>query len=196
MRLAELLSAPTISSPVFTSGGRAILLMVDSDVPRNGTRVELLHWLVSNVTQSSNGSTLVIPTPGEAEYRAPNPPVGDSPHAYTFILFAQPDDFSVPTEFNDVLQSRVFFNTSNFVAAAGLQQPGLAANYLQVQNLSSTPTQTFPPPRPTNGTGTENGTSATPSAFPGAASPVLGGGSFFWAGLGTAIISGIAAFAL
>lgn len=172
--------------------------MVDSDVPRNGTRVQLLHWLVSGVTLAEgNSSALVIPSTAEAEYAPPSPPVGDVPHAYTFILFEQPEGFSVPEQFNDVLQSRVFFDTAAFVAAAGLSQPAIGANYIRVQNLTGTPTQTFPPPRPTNGTnGTSPSSTPTPSQFPGAAPAGLGGGSFFWAGLGTAIIAGVAAFAL
>jgi hypothetical protein len=166
--------------------------MVDSDVPRNGTRVELLHWLISNVTLTGN-STLSFPGPGEAPYLQPSPPVGDVSHAYTLVLFAQPEDFAVPAEFTDVLQSRVFFNISNFVTAAKLG-PALAGNYIQVQNLTGTPTTTFPPPRPTNET-TPSNTSVP--LFPGAASQmVLGGGKVFWAGLGTAVVAGIAAFAL
>jgi hypothetical protein len=167
-------------------------LIVDSDVPRNGTRVELLHWLVSNVTLTGN-STLNFPGPGEAPYRQPSPPVGDVPHAYTLVLFSQPENFSVPAEFTEVLQSRVFFNISNFVTAAKLG-PALAGNYIQVQNLTGTPTTTFPPPRPTNVTSPSN--TSVPE-FPGVASQmVLGGGKVFWAGFGTAVVAGIAAFAL
>lgn len=168
--------------------------MVDSDVPRNGTRVELLHWLASNVTLDGNSSSLVIPA-GEAEYRQPSPPVGDVPHAYTFILFPQPENFSIPEEFNEVLQSRVFFNTSNFVAAAGLSQPAIAANYIRVQNLTGTATTTFPPPRATNATTGPSSTSP-PLAFPGAAPAGFGGATVFWAGLGTALVTGVLAFAL
>lgn len=170
--------------------------MVDSDVPRNGTRVELLHWLVSNVTVTDN-ATLTFPTPGEASYRPPTPPGGDVPHAYTFILYEQPDNFSIPEEFTDVLQTRVFFNTSAFVAAAGLSEPAVAANWIQVQNLTGTATTTFPPPRATgNGTATDGSPSATPSQFPGAAPAGLGSEGVFWAGLGTAILAGVAAIAL
>jgi hypothetical protein len=170
--------------------------MVDSDVPRNGTRVELLHWLVSNVTNEQNETTLTMPSTAEAPYRAPNPPVGDIPHAYTFMLFAQPENFSIPEQFADVLESRLFFNTSEFVAAAGLgPESVLAANYIRVQNLSSTPTTTFPPPRPTDGT-SDNGTASTPMPFPGAAPGGWGNERFFWAGLGTAMLAGVAAFVL
>ncbi|KAF2176355.1 PEBP-like protein [Zopfia rhizophila CBS 207.26] len=193
----EVGNPPTISTDVFTLTKRGVLCMVDSDVPRNGTRVQLLHWLVSNVTVS-NSSTLNIPIPGEASYRQPSPPVGDIPHAYSFLLFEQPESFSIPEQFNDVLQKRVFFNISVFIAATGLQDP-IAANYIRVQNLTGVTgtATTFPAPRPTSeATGTPNATSSVLS-FPGAASPVvIGRGRIFWAGVGTAIIAGVAAFAL
>lgn len=187
----DTVNPPNITTPVWTSEGKAVLLMVDSDVPRNGTRVELLHWLVSNVTLS-NTSTLVIPSPGEASYVQPSPPVGDTLHAYTLVLFPQPENFSIPAEFTKVLQTRVFFNISNFVAAAGLSSP-VAANYIKVQNLTGTPTTTFPPPRPTNVTSPS--TTSVPE-FPGAASRELGGGRVFWVVVGTVVVAGVAAFAL
>jgi hypothetical protein len=166
--------------------------VVDSDVPRNGTRMELLHWLVSNVTVSPGNTSALIfpPSGGEAPYRAPNPPAGDIPHAYTFILFSQPEDFAVPAQFTNVLQTRLPFNVSAFVQAARLGQ-GMAANYIRVQNLTGTPTTTYPPPRATNGTGPSP--SAVPS--PGAANE-LGGGRYAWVGVGMAMLAGLAAFTL
>lgn len=172
-------------------------MMVDMDVPRNGTRVQLLHWLVSNVTLSSSSNdntTLSIPSPGEASYRQPSPPVGDTPHAYTILLFAQPANFSVPSQFADVLQSRVFFDTSAFVAAAGLLEP-VAANYFRVQNLTGTPTQSFPPPRSPSAT-PGNGSSSTPVASPGGAAGLGLGDRMGWAVVGTAVLAGVMAVAL
>jgi hypothetical protein len=164
-------------------------------VPRNGTRVQLLHWMIGNVTVASgNDSTLVFPPESQAlaEYLQPSPPVGDVSHAYTALLFAQPANFSVPAQFNDVLQSRVFFDTAAFVQAAGLQSP-LAANYFRVQNVSGTATQSFPPPAstPTNG-------SMTPSEPPEQSS--LGAGTFgvkaWFVGAGTAVVAGLFAVLL
>jgi phosphatidylethanolamine-binding protein len=168
--------------------------MIDSDVPRNGTRVQLLHWLVSGVTLGGDNSTLSIPSTAEAEYRQPSPPVGDTPHAYTFILFPEPSNFSVPSQFNEVLQSRVFFNISDFAAAAGLSSP-LAGNYIRVQNLTGSATTTFPPPRATNGTSVPSPT-GSPSSFPGSAVGGFGGGRVFWVGVGSALLAGVAAVAL
>jgi hypothetical protein len=172
--------------------------MVDLDVPRNGTRIQLLHWLASNVTVTgTNDSSLVVPSPSEADYLPPSPPVGDIPHAYTFILFSQPEGFSIPETFADT-SSRIGFNVSEFVTSHGLSQPALAANWISVQNLTGTATTTFPPPRPTNGTSTNGTASSTPTAepFPGGAPMAIGGGRFVWAGIATGLVAGIAAFAL
>jgi phosphatidylethanolamine-binding protein (PEBP) family uncharacterized protein len=171
-------------------------MMVDLDVPRNGTRVQLLHWLVTNVTignrnSSSGGTPLSIPT-GFAPYLQPSPPVGDVPHAYTFIVFPQPDNFSIPAQYADVANNRVGFNTSQFVKDAGLGAP-LAANYIQVQNLTGAATTTYPPARPT-ATGARN--SSAPAAFPGAAQSVMVGGVTFWAGVSTAVLAGVLAIVL
>jgi hypothetical protein len=103
-----------------------------------------------------------------------------------------------------VLESRVFFNSSAFVAAAGLPTPALAANYLRVQNLTGTPTTTFPPPRPTGnetGEGSAGGNgdgNGTQELFPGMAAPGAGLGSemMFWVGLVTAAVVGVGAFGL
>lgn len=164
-----------MSTPVWTSTGRGVVLIVDTDVPRNGTRVQLLHYLGSNVTLSArDNATLTLPV-GEASYRQPSPPVGDFPHAYTVLLFSQPANFSVPAAFRQVLQDRVPFNVSAFTAAAGLSSP-IAGNYFRVQNTTGTATTTFPPPASTP----TNGTSGRPSvsAFPGAA--VTGAGEKSW----------------
>lgn len=195
----DTVNPPNLTTPVFNTAGRAILLLVDSDVPRNGSRIELLHWLATNVTLSNSTATnnqtaLVVPGNPEAPYRQPSPPVGDIPHAYTFLLFVQPLGFRFPEAFTSVLQSRAPFNTTAFVAAANLSAP-LAANYIRVQNLTGTPTTTFPPARPTNGT-SNNGTSG-PTPFPGAAPAlVVGGGALFWSGLAASMVAGVAAFAL
>jgi hypothetical protein len=167
-----------------------VLLVVDSDVPRNGTRVQLLHWLASNVTLGSN-NTLNVPV-GQVPYLQPSPPVGDSPHAYTFILFPQPANFSIPAQYPDLANNRVGFNVSQFVSAARLGS-ALAANYIRVQNLTGTATMSFPPPRPTS-SGAANSTG--PAAFPGGAQSVMVGGVGFWAVVATAMLAGAAAVAL
>jgi hypothetical protein len=181
----DTVNRPTIGVPALTYTGNAIVLLVDTDVPRNGTRVQLLHWLISNASLSNDGLTVPDESTALAGYRQPSPPVGDVAHAYTALLFAQPANFSVPAEFTGVLQSRVFFNTDAFVKAAGLGSP-LAANYFRVQNTSGIATQSFPPPAstPTNGP-------SPPTEFPGAA--VMAGEKVWLMGVGTAVVAGLMA---
>ncbi|KAF2827507.1 PEBP-like protein [Ophiobolus disseminans] len=186
----ETAQSPRFSSSTWTSGAPGVLLMVDLDVPRNGTRVQLLHWLASNVTIGSNNA-LNVPV-GQVPYLQPSPPVGDVPHAYTFIVFPQPANFSIPEQYANLTQNRVGFNTSKFVADAGLGQ-AIAANYIRVQNLTGAATTTFPPARPT----ASNAPNASaPATFPGAAQPLIVGGVTFWAGVATAMLAGVAAVAL
>jgi len=197
----ETAQPPSISPRIWAAdenGPRsAVLLMVDLDVPRNGSRVQLLHWLATNVTRavgnSSSEKPLIIPV-APVPYLQPSPPVGDVPHSYTFIIFPQPANFSIPAKYADLAQNRVGFNTSQFLKDAGISEStALGANYIRVQNLTGTPTTTFPPARPTQ-SGAQN--SSAPLPFPGAAQSLDVGGATFWIGMSTALLAGVAAIAL
>lgn len=188
---------PTISSMVWRADERgavpAVVMMVDSDVPRNGTRVQLLHWLATNVTQPSSGGLLSVGS-SFAPYLQPSPPVGDIPHSYTFVVFAQPRNFSIPARYADLAQNRVGFNTSEFLRNVGLGESDvIGANYVRVQNLTGTPATTFPPPRATS-SGASNTSSTVP--FPGGAAPLIVGSAALWAGISTALLAGVAAVVL
>jgi phosphatidylethanolamine-binding protein (PEBP) family uncharacterized protein len=144
----ELAAAPTIVTSVFPTTGKAVLFLIDLDVPRNGTRVNLLHWFAPDVLQPASGGPLTVLITSGAPYLQPNPPVGDSPHRYVFLLYSQPSNFTVPTAFANInpptnTTARVGFNLTNFVKAAGLSIP-LAANFITVQNTTGTATITFP----------------------------------------------------
>jgi len=168
--------------------------MVDIDVPRNGTRVPLLHWMATNVTSEGTSGALNIPN-SPVPYLQPSPPVGDVPHAYTFIVFPQPANFTVPEKYLALAQNqslRVGFNTSAFIEEVGLKQ-AIAANYITVQNLTGTAATTFPPARPTQGA---SATPSSPAQFPGAAPSSMVGGATLWAGLAAAMLAGVAAVAL
>ncbi|KAJ4405113.1 hypothetical protein N0V91_005475 [Didymella pomorum] len=173
-----------------------VLLIVDLDVPRNGTRVQLVHWVASNVTlgprvSSSNSTPLVIPN-GPVPYLQPSPPVGDIPHNYNVVVFQQPANFSLPAQYSNLTNNRFPFNVSQFVADTGLGQP-LAGSYFQVQNLTGTATTTYPPARSPTSTSSGNGTA--PPQFEGAAAQPLGDRAV-WVGVSAALLTGLAAFAL
>ncbi|KAF1844066.1 PEBP-like protein [Cucurbitaria berberidis CBS 394.84] len=184
----------------------AVLLLVDLDVPRNNTRVQLLHWLATNISipaaLAPPGRQLQLSlasndtNPDAVPYLQPSPPPGDVPHSYTFVLFAQPADFALPVQYANLTGNRVGFNTSQFVTDTRLGS-AVAANWFTVQNLTGTPTMTFPPARATEtkvGPGNEE-PSGVPS--PGAGVALRGGGTAaVWAGVVTALFAGVAAFGL
>jgi hypothetical protein len=170
--------------------------MLDIDVPHNGSRIPLLHWLAPDVDLTS--SPAKIATTSGARYLQPNPPAGDFPHRYVFILFAQPAaHFSFPTQFSNIdppttSTDRLGFSLAAFAAQAGLGMP-LAATYIRVQNSNGTATMpSLPPIR--SGTGTANGTvrMSPPSATStrskaGAGTPVSVAGGIL-AGLAVALL--------
>lgn len=147
LQRAETQVQPTVSAPAGTpTDGTYIAVMIDLDVPRNGGTT-LLHWLESDFTLTPN----LVLTPGPvnssigASYIGPNPPPG-SPHRYTFLLFSQPPEFTIPESFSTInppteTAARIGFNITEFVAAAGLDVP-LAGNYFTVVNTSATASAT------------------------------------------------------
>jgi hypothetical protein len=172
--------------------------MVDLDVPRNNSRVQLIHWIATNVTRAvpisanTTDSALVIPSDNPVPYRQPSPPVGDIPHSYTFILMAQPRNFTIPSMYENLAENRLPFNVSQFAADANLTN-ALAATWITVQNLTQTPTNTsFPPPRPSpSGDGEDVGAPAS-----GDASGTMIGGRTFWTAISTAAVAVVFAMAL
>ncbi|KAH8644160.1 PEBP-like protein [Alternaria alternata] len=138
------------------------------------------------------GSPLVIPSDNPVPYLQPSPPVGDIPHSYTFILMAQPRNFSIPSMYDDLADNRVGFNVSQFAADANLTN-GIAATWITVQNLTETPTNTsFPPPRPSpTGDGADSGGAAS-----GDASGMMIAGRTFWAAMSTTVVAVVFAIAL
>ncbi|KZM25101.1 uncharacterized protein EKO05_0009838 [Ascochyta rabiei] len=200
----ETVNPPSISTPVWWASSDTespnpplgVLLIVDLDVPRNNTRVQLLHWLATNVSLGSGGTNssstpLVIPN-GPVPYLQPSPPVGDVPHSYNIVVFRQPANFSIPAQYRNLTNSRLPFNVSQFVSDTGLGQP-FAGSYFKVQNLTGTPTTTYPPAR--SPTSTSGGNGSSPLPFSGAATQLMSDRTM-WVGLSTALIAGFAAFAL
>jgi phosphatidylethanolamine-binding protein len=122
-----------------------MLFMIDQDVPRNGTTFTLLHWFQPDLHRTMDNSTLSVIMIDDnttsiqgAPYIPPTPPGGSGPHRYNFILYAQPPNFTLPSQYASInppasTADRIGFNLTAFAAAANLQQP-IAANYLRVLN--------------------------------------------------------------
>ena len=117
--------------------------MIDQDVPRNDTKVNLLHWLQPNLVARSGALSFVEVVDGGstavgAEYIPPTPPGGSGPHAYTFLLFAQPSQWTIPASYSTInppadTSARIGFDVVDFISQSGLGDP-LTANYLRVLN--------------------------------------------------------------
>ena len=148
---------PNISTPAWGSTASGMIIMLDLDVPRDNTRVSLVHWLVTGVTLTENDpppsedNTVLLTSPSPmVSYIRPNPPVGDIAHSYQFFLFQQPDNFALPSQYQNLQENRAPFNLTQFLADAGIPETGLlATNHFRVRNLSGSPGTTFPPPRAT-----------------------------------------------
>jgi len=138
--------------------------MMDIDVPSNGTRTTLLHWLLPNLDLRTTPATLPQTQSG-APYAMPNPPPNDIQHRYVFLLFNQPDNFAISDAFANINPpaspaARLNFDVNAFATQNGLDAP-LSANFITVQGPGSV----------------GNGTSVLPPAGTGAPFPVPGNGS-------------------
>ncbi|QDS73109.1 hypothetical protein FKW77_000885 [Venturia effusa] len=122
---------PTIQVPsnMNSATGKALLVMVDLDVPRQNARVTNLHWLAPNVDVSKVQA--VVPDTTTAKYLQPSPPKGDTAHRYVFLMYAQQANFSVPAQFSNVQTKRIGFDVNAFAQASGLGAP-VAANFVMV----------------------------------------------------------------
>jgi hypothetical protein len=148
---------PNVSTPAWGSTASGMIIMLDLDVPRDNTRVSLVHWLVTGVALTSSNpppsgeNTVLLTSPEPAvSYIRPDPPVGDIAHSYHFYLFQQPDNFALPPQYRNLEDNRAPFNLTQFLADSGIPETGLlASNHFRVRNLSGSPETTFPPPRAT-----------------------------------------------
>ena len=162
--------------------------MVDLDVPFNGSRIQLIHWIATDVSlgardNSTKGRPLVFSN-SPVPFRQPSPPVGDVPHSYNIVVFPQPANFSIPAQYSNLTSQPAPFNVSQFVADTGLGSP-IAGSYFQVQNLTGTATATFPPAR--SPTATSSGNASSPAENTNAAV----GGKTSWVGLSTVLAAAI-----
>jgi len=160
-------------SPI--NGSKLLLLMVDSDVPQDGHRSMLLHWLVPNLDWAAltaegdkfvDGFTIPLPPDNTmpAPYKPPTPPPGDTAHAYTFVLFNQPPGFDI-TPFNDAIAARKNFDLEGFARDSGLGIEALGANFYRSRNEEEpTGSVSYPPARETGGSADQPLSSGKPES--------------------------------
>lgn len=109
----------------------------------------VLHTIAGNLTAAqvySNGSgyALDIPKPVIAPYVGPEPQANTPTHNYTIMVFSQPDDFTIPSKYDQWLPlnesnpyTRTNFPLTDFAHDTGLEQP-IAATYFRLALTSST----------------------------------------------------------
>jgi phosphatidylethanolamine-binding protein (PEBP) family uncharacterized protein len=117
---------------MISSTAKGLLVMIDPDVNLFGRKMTYLHWLSPNLDLSKDKAVVPAATGNMVKYFQPSPPAGDPPHRYTFLLYAQPANFTVPPKYPNLQQSVLGFDLNAFAAAAGLGQPK-AATFMQVQ---------------------------------------------------------------
>jgi phosphatidylethanolamine-binding protein len=130
----DTLKAPVIGSPkaMISSTEKGLLIMIDPDVSVFGTKTSFLHWLIPDVDLSTE--TAIVPATGGnvVSYFQPSPPPSDPPHRYTFLLYAQPSNFTIPSKYSNLKLSVFGFDVNAFATAAGLGEPK-AATFMRVQ---------------------------------------------------------------
>ncbi|KAK1236990.1 hypothetical protein MKX08_007938 [Trichoderma sp. CBMAI-0020] len=121
-----------------------IVMMIDLDTPGGASNRSLapyLHWLFTvpmGATRLSNetNSTSI------AQYVAPGPHVGDGPHRYVILLFANPSSsFTMPASFLNRnltdLYGRVIFNVNEFATEGHFQV--VAATWFETERKTVAP---------------------------------------------------------
>lgn len=121
-----------------------IVMMVDLDTPGGASNRSLapyLHWLYTvpkGATRLSNETNLT----SVAQYVAPGPHVGDGPHRYVILLFANPSSsFTMPASFRNRnltdLYGRVIFNVDEFATEGHFEV--VAATWFETERKAVVP---------------------------------------------------------
>lgn len=119
-------------------------MMVDLDTPGGASNRSLapyLHWLYTvpkGATRLSNETNLT----SVAQYVAPGPHVGDGPHRYVILLFANPSSsFTMPASFRNRnltdLYGRVIFNVNEFATEGRFEV--IAATWFETERKAVVP---------------------------------------------------------
>lgn len=119
-------------------------MMVDLDTPGGASNRSLapyLHWLfavpkgATRLSNETNSTTI-------AQYVAPGPHVGDGPHRYVILLFANPSSsFTMPASFRNRnltdLYGRVIFDVNKFATEGHFEV--VAATWFETERNAVVP---------------------------------------------------------
>ncbi|KAG6376044.1 phosphatidylethanolamine-binding protein [Boletus reticuloceps] len=91
----------TAANSSVTLQGRYTIVMADAGPPgADQSHGQRRHWLVNGATipAPTNVNVSMVGATAVTRYIPPNPPVGDGPHRYAILVFAQPVDFLPPAD--------------------------------------------------------------------------------------------------
>lgn len=122
-----------------------IVMMVDLDTPGGASNRSLapyLHWLfmvpkgATRLYNETNSTSSIAP------YVAPGPHVGDGPHRYIILLFANPrSSFTMPVSFRNRnltdLYGRVIFDVNKFATEGHFEV--VAATWFETERKAVVP---------------------------------------------------------
>ena len=143
-------NAPIVSTST-PRNGYYLFALVDPDAesPQNPNISQYLHFLQPGLSFSSSSSVAAASYPAVINslsivpFTRPAPPNFSPAHRYIGLLFLQPNNFSVPANFQQYNATyRMFFNITTFAAEAGLGAPVLAIYFL-VSNQTMTANATM-----------------------------------------------------
>ncbi|KAF8136242.1 phosphatidylethanolamine-binding protein [Boletus edulis] len=91
----------TAANASVTLQGVYTIVMADAGPPgADQSHGQRRHWLVNGATipAPTNANVSMVGATAVTRYIPPNPPVGDGPHRYAILVFAQPADFLPPAD--------------------------------------------------------------------------------------------------
>ncbi|KAJ7448692.1 PEBP-like protein [Mycena galericulata] len=106
------------------------LAMFDPDAPSAAqpTSSQFRHWVITGLKPTEDLTAPVLQTaPAANAYRPPAPPKGSGIHRYTFVLFREPPNFSLPdgaSELDPTIEARRRWDAVKFGERNGLQMVG------------------------------------------------------------------------
>lgn len=169
----DVLEIPSIFLPQDASNGSYIAFMIDPTVSV-GT---FLHWFQPNLVPSANRNLTVdvvatnASTAVGASWIYPQPPADGYAHQYVVLLYRQPSNWAVPSNYSRInppanLYARFPFDMADFQRASGLSDP-VGTDYFRVLNGTAEQTSsiaTATPSAATMGSGSSSASATSPSA--------------------------------
>lgn len=177
----DVLNVPSIILPRNASYGPYAAFMVDPTTSI-GT---FLHWFQPNLILSANGTLTIdvvatnASTAIGASYIYPQPPADGYAHQYVILLYQQPPNWAVPSNYSRInppadVYARFPFDMADFQRAAGLSEP-VGTDYFRVLNGTAEQTSSLAgaTPSATMASGSASAT-ATAASKTGNAAPTKG----------------------